>query len=88
MKRVLEAIEQDNLYRIDIEKATGLQTGQVRSAIFNLTFIGAIQRAKDNNGKTVYFVSGKFTGGVAPCLRGIRSIFEVALPQSNIRQLN
>jgi predicted transcriptional regulator len=76
MKRVFEAIEQDHQYKREIRKATGLSQGQVDSAIWNLKFIGVIDRNKDREGRYTYAVAGRI-GVVAPCLCGVRSIFDV-----------
>jgi hypothetical protein len=76
MRTVLALIEQGHEYRHDIVDLSGLRVGQVSSALANLVFIGAINRAADEHGRTVYRSPGRFYG-VAPCLRGVRSIFDV-----------
>ncbi len=76
MRTVLALIEQGSEYRHAIVEASGLRVGQVTSAIYNLRFIGAIQLGTDEQGRTVYRSPGRMYG-VAPCLRGVRSIFDV-----------
>lgn len=80
MRIVLSAIEQGYQYRHDIVKETKLQEGQVRSALFNLTFIGAIKLTKDASNRTVYLIPGQWAAEIPHNLRGIRSIFDTALP--------
>ena len=77
MRKVLGLVEQGHQHRADIVEASGLRVGQVVSALYNLTFIGAIHIGKDREGRTVYMSPGRLYG-VAPCLRGVRSIFDVA----------
>lgn len=76
MRSVLSAVEQGQGARVDIVASTGLHTGQVRSALYNLVYIGALIRETDDSGRSVYCLPGRVKG-VAPCLRGVRSIFDV-----------
>ena len=76
MRTVLALVEQGAQYRQDILDQSGLKLGQVTSALWNLTYIGAIKLGKDANGRTIYMSPGRHYG-VAPCLRGVRSIFDV-----------
>ncbi len=76
MRTVLALIEQGHQYRAEIVMVSGLQLGQVTSALYNLRFIGVIDLARDEQGRTVYRSPGRHYG-VAPCLRGVRSIFDV-----------
>jgi hypothetical protein len=77
MKSVYEAIEQGIETRTDIVESTGLVLGKVRAALFNLTFIGVIQRYEDKEGRSRYTIPGRMVGDVAHCLKGVRSIFDV-----------
>lgn len=76
MKLVLEAIEQGFQYKHEIKKETGLHPGQVDSAIWNLRFIGMIERRHDRERRYIYTVAGRISGPIAPCLLGVRSIFD------------
>jgi hypothetical protein len=77
MKTVLEAIEQGHCYRHILIVETSLNENQVRSAIWNLAFIGAIKRTTDDQGRTKYVTAGEWTEDIAPCLLGVNSIFNV-----------
>jgi hypothetical protein len=74
MRRCLEAVEKGADNRQAVIDATGLRKGQVRSALFNLTFIGAIYIKTDKQGRTTYTTQAH---PVAPCLCGVSSIFSV-----------
>lgn len=76
MKTVLEAIEQGHQYRHEIVKEAKLPVNKVRAALWNLTFIGVIQRGIDREGRNIYVLPGRL-GEIAPCLLGVRSIFDV-----------
>ncbi len=76
MRQVLLAIEQGIKYRHDIVEETKLRLGQVDSAIYNLKYIGVIEYGTDDNGRRVYLIPGT-NYGVAKCLCGVRSIFDV-----------
>lgn len=76
MRVVLLAVEQGKQYRYEILKETGLKAGQVNSALWNLTFIGAVVRDVDREGRSVYLLPGKIYR-TAPCLLGVSSIFNV-----------
>lgn len=75
MRTVLALIEQGHELRHDIVDASGLRLGQVVSALYNLKFIGCIRTDTDAQGRTVYRSPGRLYG-VAPCLCGVRSIFD------------
>lgn len=75
MKTVLEAIEQGVCYRHTLVEETTLNENQVRAAIYNLSFIGAIKRTLDYNGRTMYVTAGTWTEPVSNCLLGVSSIF-------------
>jgi hypothetical protein len=74
MRRCLEAVEQGNDNRQSVMDATGLRAGQVRGALHNLSFIGAVQVRTDSNGRVIYTTQAH---AVAPCLCGVSSIFNV-----------
>jgi len=76
MRVVLLAVEQGYQYRHEITSETKLNPGQVNSALWNLTFIGAVVRDVDKEGRSVYLLPGKIRK-VAPCLLGVSSIFNV-----------
>jgi len=76
MRTVLLAVEHGFQYRHDILVETKLKPGQVQAALYNLTYIGVVVRQVDANGRSIYLLHGT-NYGVAPCLRGVRSIFDV-----------
>jgi len=76
MRTVLLAVEHGFQYRQDILMETKLKPGQVQAALYNLTYIGVVVRNVDDNGRSVYLIPGT-NYCVAPCLRGVRSIFDV-----------
>jgi predicted transcriptional regulator len=85
MRIVLSVIEQATTTRHEITAQCNLQPGQVKSALHNLVFIGAVIRQTDEEGRAVYALPGRL-GAVAPCLCGVRSIFDVgALPIISIK---
>ena len=75
MKTVYEAIEQGHCYRHVLIKETGLNENQVRAALWNLSFISAIKRVTDDQGRTMYVLPGAWVTPVSPCLLGVSSIF-------------
>lgn len=77
MKTVFEAVEQGFAYRYEVIRETGLQENQVRSAIWNLAYIGAIKKVTDESGRTKYVIPGVWVEPVAKCLMGVSSIFHV-----------
>ena len=77
MRAVLMAVENGSVNRHEIQEYTKLDKGKVESALKNLAYIGAIIREVDRNGRSVYGLPGRI-GKVAPCLMGVRSIFDVA----------
>lgn len=76
MRAVFEQVEQGVMYRVDIVEKTGLVQSKVRAALYNLTFIGVIQRGEDSQGRSVYVIPDTSVG-VAKCLKGVSSIFHV-----------
>ena len=50
--------------------------GQVQAALYNLTYIGVIVREVDAQGRSIYLIPGT-NYGVAKCLCGVQSIFDV-----------
>lgn len=76
MRTVLLAVEHGHQYRADILAETRLLPGQVAAALYNLTYIGAVRRVEDAQGRSVYLLPDRI-GEVAPCLLGVRSIFDV-----------
>lgn len=95
MRVVLSAVEEGHKYRKDVIKATGLQDGQVRSALHNLVFIGLLERHIDEVGRSVYLPPGTWHSQMPGCLLGVRSIFDVrvssesgALPIQIIKKSN
>lgn len=77
MRTVFESVDRGTDSRTAIMEETGLVLSKVRAALFNLTFIGAILRYEDEHGRSRYTVPGRMVGGVAGCLKGVRSIFDV-----------
>jgi hypothetical protein len=77
MKTVYEAIEQGICYRHTLIEETTLNENQVRAALWNLSFVGAIKRVNDSNGRFMYVLPSTWTEPVAKNLLGIRSIFDV-----------
>lgn len=75
MRIVLSEVEQGNGTRYLITKETGLRDGQVKSALFNLAYIGAIKLVTDREGRRYYVCQGAMVGGVADCLVGVNSVF-------------
>ncbi len=84
MRLVMSAVEDGNKYRREVIKATGLQDGQVRSALHNLVFVGLLNRHVDSSGRSVYIPPGQWHGETAPCLIGIRSIFDVKIVRTDL----
>ena len=76
MKSVMQAVEHGFHSRHEIEQETKLVPSKVRAAIWNLTFIGVINRVTDDSGRSRYVLPGTIQG-VAKCLCGVRSIFDV-----------
>lgn len=84
MRLVLSAVEEGHKYRREVIKATGLQDGQVRSALHNLVFVGLLNRHMDSSGRSVYIPPGQWHGETAPCLCGVRSIFDVRIVRTDL----
>jgi transcription initiation factor IIE alpha subunit len=74
MRVVLGVIENGAIYKQDIVTESGLKEGQVRSALFNLTYVGCIKLGKDREGRTIYIAPGT-VNEVSDLLLGINSIF-------------
>ena len=83
MRIVLNAVEQGNKYRYEVIAFTGLQDGQVRSALHNLVFVGLLTRHKDTMGRSVYLSPGQWHEQVSPCLKGVSSIFNVRIVRTD-----
>ena len=79
MRVVLNSIEMGNKYRREIVIHTGLKEGQVRSALYNLAFIGLVKRTVDEANRSVYLSPGQWHSQVAANLKGISSIFHVTI---------
>lgn len=78
MRVVLQAVEDGKQTRKEIVSSTRLEDGKVRSALYNLAFIGAVVRRSDRNRISVYSVPNTRVEMRTPaCLKGIRSIFDV-----------
>lgn len=77
MRLVFLSIEQGNHRRLEVMRDTGLSEGKVRSAMWNLAYIGCIVRGTDGEGRTVYVVPTQ-PREVAQCLKGVNSIFNVS----------
>ena len=84
MRIVLSAVEEGHKYRREVIKATGLQDGQVRSALHNLVFVGLLERHEDSTGRSIYLPPGTWHGETAPCLIGVRSIFDVKIVRTDL----
>jgi hypothetical protein len=78
MRVVLMSIERGNNLRRDIEAETKLGKRKVNSALLNLKFIGAIKVERRLAGRTLFYIEGQITEGVAHNLKGINSIFNLA----------
>ena len=79
MKTVYEAIEQGVCCRHTLIAETKLNENQVRAALWNLSFISAIKRVDDANGRTMYVLPSAWTEPVAQNLRGVSSIFHAGV---------
>ena len=73
MRVVLSAVEIGCTKRQEIAEETGLRMGQVSSALWNQSYIGAVIVVKDAQGRYSYQTPGKQT--VSKCLCGVNSIF-------------
>lgn len=76
MRAVFEEVQGGTKYRVDIVENTGLVQSKVRAALYNLTFVGVIQRAEDEQGRSIYLIPNSVVG-VGQCLKGVASIFHV-----------
>ena len=76
MRTVLQAVEGGLHYRYEIVRSTALAQNKVRAALYNLCFIGALRHTQDAQGRSMYVLPGQL-GPTAPCLLGVRSIFDV-----------
>lgn len=78
MRRVFQSITDGNHSRIKIAVDTGLRDGQIKSALYNLSFIGLIDVRKEN-GKSRYMLADKDESpACSACFRFVNSIFNVA----------
>ena len=85
MRQVLSAIEDGHITSLTIREATKLNRGQVSSAIENLAYIGAILTGnRDEHGRAFYTLPGQIQS-VAPCLKGVSSIFHTLTKKDNKR---
>ena len=75
MKQCLDCVNDGlGLSRLIVER-TGLREGQVKSALYNLTFIGAIKRAADRQGRMGYVVPGAAVEVTTQCWNRAASVF-------------
>lgn len=75
MRLVLEAIENGHNSLLAIREQTNLNKGQVKSAVANLAYIGAIcTRRRDEQGRAIYVLPGQIES-VSDNLKGVNSIF-------------
>lgn len=82
MKTVYQCIEQKGpLTRNEIIRETGMVVAKGQAAIWNLVFVGALQRCEDSEGRTVYALPGSWLNPTADILKGVNSIFNVPLPK-------
>ena len=77
MRTVFELVESGVETRAEIVEQSKLVIGKVRAALFNLTFIGAIVRYEDEQGRSRYTTPNKVAISAGECLKGVRSIFDV-----------
>lgn len=77
MRTVFELVESGVETRIEMVEQSKLVVGKVRAALFNLTFIGAIVRYEDEQGRSRYTTPNKVAISAGECLKGVRSIFDV-----------
>jgi transcription initiation factor IIE alpha subunit len=82
MKRVYDAINDGLFYKHEIIEETKLREGQVRSAIYNLTFISCIVKCKDKEGRTIYRIPG-FVEVTAECWAMASSVFGRFTPEDD-----
>lgn len=85
MRVVLAAVEQGIQTKREIAEDVKLSHGKVDSALRNLAYIGAIVRSTDSMGRSIYTSPGRIRN-IAPCLMGVRSIFDVATAIENSLQ--
>ena len=81
MRMVLNCIENGLSSRLEIAEETGLRAGQVKSALHNLAYIGAIKSATDEQGRNIYILPGR-AREIARCLCGVNSIFNARFTTS------
>lgn len=86
MKMVHSCVELGIRTKEDISKETGLRIGQVKSALYNLAFIGLLRFKKENGNPSVYYLIDEIEAGLTnDCLKGINSIFNHrALPDDTM----
>lgn len=76
MRTVFEQVQSGTMYRVEIVENTGLVPSKVRAALYNLVFVGVIQRGEDEQGRSIYLIPNSVVG-VGQCLKGVASIFHV-----------
>jgi len=86
MKRCLDCVNDGVLYTHEIIAVTKLREGQVRAALYNLVFIGAIKRTKDKEGNSMYRIPG-YVEVTADCWSMASSVFS-PLPVCKIHATN
>jgi hypothetical protein len=70
--------------RAEIIKSTKLRHGQVKSALYNLVFVGMLTFEKVNHGSAVYSLVG-VGDSFCDCFKGVNSVFNhKALPDERI----
>lgn len=83
MRRVLMAIDCGDSYPREVQARTQLKPGQVYSALKNLVYIGAVVRARDSFGKSVYNIPGRMPFVSSTIWAGKRSVFDVSTAVDN-----
>jgi len=78
MQRVLQAVQDGSTSRQDIAKSTGLQHNQVRAALHNLAFIGAIKAQRDGQARYYVPADADTVPKASKVLYGVCSIFKVS----------
>ena len=80
MRQVLSSVEIGNGNVTSITDHTRLRKGQVRSALYNFAFIGAVRLVTDKYGRNHYEVPGSSIN-TGKLLLGVNSIFNCDLPR-------
>ena len=58
MKQCYDCVNAGLTTRHEIVRETKMRDGQVRAALYNLVFVGAIKRVTDKEGRTIYRIPG------------------------------